>query len=78
MVIYLYNLLKAYDSDNKEISGNGPNQNYLLNYSIAGVSFDSVYAEPSNENNADITNTTPLTESNWSNCLLYKFGFQLR
>ena len=72
---YLYNLLKAYDSSKKQISGDGPNRNYLLNYSISGISFDSVYAEPSNENNTDVTTMTQLMDTNWSNCLLFKLGF---
>ena len=72
---YLYNLLKVYDSEGKHFTGNGPNQNYLLNYSISGISFDSVYGEPSNENNTTVETMTQLTESNWSNSLLYKLGF---
>ena len=46
-----------------------------MNYSISGLSFDSVYGEPSNENNTTVDTMTQLTESNWSNSLLYKLGF---
>ena len=41
------------DADNYTINSLGTNQNYLLNYSIGGISIDSMYAETQEANNTD-------------------------
>ena len=63
------------DADNYTINSIGTNRNYLLNYSIGGISIDSMYGETEEANNT-VDNMTLLTEDNWHNCLLYKLGFQ--
>ena len=63
------------DADTYTINSIGTNRNYLLNYSIGGISIDSMYGETEEANNT-VDNMTLLTEDNWHNCLLYKLGFQ--
>ena len=62
------------DADTYTINSIGTNRNYLLNYSIGGISIDSMYGETEEANNT-VDNMTLLTEDNWHNCLLYKLGF---
>ena len=57
------------------INSLGTNQNYLLNYSIGGISIDSMYGETQEANYTSMDDMTLLTEDNWHNCLLYKLGF---
>ena len=60
--------------DTFTINSIGTNRNYLLNYSIGGISIDSMYGETT-ESNHDMDEMTLLTADNWHNCLLYKLGF---
>ena len=57
------------------INSIGTNRNYLLNYSIGGISIDSMYGETTESNHKDMDDMTLLTAHNWYNCLLYKLGF---
>ena len=57
------------------LNGPGDNENYLLNYSIGGISIDSMYGETTTGNSTSMGDMTLLTEDNWYNCLLYKLGF---
>ena len=75
---YIWELLrgsKDVQKDEWTINSIGTNRNYLLNYSIGGISIDSMYGESTTTNNTDLDNMTLLTKDNWGNCLLYKLGF---
>ena len=61
--------------DTWTINSFGTNRNYLLNYSIGGITIDSMYAETEEANHKDLDDMTLLTADNWHNCLLYKLGF---
>ena len=53
----------------------GENDNYLLNYSIGGISIESMYGESVTTNYTSFDDMQLLTQDNWTNCLLYKLGF---
>ena len=75
---YIWELMRGSVSVSKTqytINSNGTNRNYLLNYSIGGISIDSMYGESTTANNTDLDSMTLLTQGNWGNCLLYKLGF---
>ena len=75
---YIWELLrgsKDVQEDEWTINSIGTNRNYLLNYSIGGISIDSMYGESTTTNNTELDNMTLLTKDNWGNCLLYKLGF---
>jgi hypothetical protein len=72
---YLYNMLYAYEYDAGFITGSGTNFNSGLNYSIAGISFHSMYGESIEENFTDPSDMIQYTSDNWTGCLLNKLGF---
>ena len=75
---YIWEFMRGSHSVSKTeytINSIGTNKNYLLNYSIGGISIDSMFGETQEANNASMDDMTPLTEDNWYNCLLYKLGF---
>ena len=53
----------------------GENQNYLLNYSIGGISIEGMYGESVTTNYSSFDDVQLLTQDNWTNCLLHKLGF---
>ena len=61
--------------DTYTINSIGTNRNYLLNYSIGGISIQSMWGESQDSNFPSMDGMTYLTEDNWHNCLLYKLGF---
>lgn len=77
---YLFAMLDKYDSsgeDNKgTIDGDGETINYLLNYSISGISIHSLFGEPQEENNTDLDDMVLLDSDNWYGGLLSKLGFE--
>ncbi len=72
---YLYNMLYAFEYKQGFITGSGANFNSGLNYSIAGISFHSMYGESIEENFTDPSDMIQYTSDNWTGCLLNKLGF---
>ena len=72
---YLYNMLYAFEYNEGFITGSGTNFNSGLNYSIAGISFHSMYGESIEENFTDPSDMIQYTSDNWTGCLLNKLGF---
>ena len=72
---YLYNMLYAFEYNAGFITGSGTNFNSGLNYSIAGISFHSMYGESIEENFTDPSDMIQYTSDNWTGCLLNKLGF---
>ena len=52
--------------------GPGKNSNYLLNYSIGGISIEAMYGESTSTNYSAFDDMQLLTQDN---CLMYKLGF---
>ena len=78
---YLFNMLATYYVDNSGTSivptyaSDGENQNYLLNYSIGGISFDSMYGEGSDDKFTDFSEMIQMSKDNWTETLFWKLGF---
>ena len=75
---YLYNTIRKFDQNSGFIQSDYEDTNYGLNYSIGGVSIDSMYGESSSQSSSSLDDMVLLTEDNWGNSLLYKLGFQYR
>ena len=77
---YLFAMLDKYDSSggdgNGTIDGDGETINYLLNYSVSGISIHSLFGESQEQDNPDLDDMLEYTSDNWFGCLLSKLGFE--
>jgi hypothetical protein len=70
-------MLYAILYDGGFITGSGTNFKSGLNYSIAGISFHSMYGESIDDNFTDPSYMIQYTSDNRTGCLLNKLGFEL-
>ena len=69
-------MLYAFEYNQGFITGSGTNFNSGLNYSIAGISFHSMYGESIEENFTDPSDMIQYTSDNWTGCLLNKWDYK--
>ena len=55
----------GYPNDQDLLNGPGTNINYLLNYSIGGISIEAMYGESASTNYSSLDDMTLLTQDNW-------------